>query len=262
MIIRDAVISEEARSLQPARSERSVASGIALAVREAPASYGDGASSVDSMQAKPAPPPPAQPILTFEAVAAWLAVQDGETRTACASLLADELTQVHENAKAEGLRRGEAAGLQKAAEASAQQLALVRALGAAAQQELERELSTLAEGCVDVVAAAFAKLAGEALVTRAAAIGAVEQVLLRVKEARELTVRVNSADVAALNEVLDALSEAFSGCKLRVVGDARVELGGCIVESKHGTLDGRFESQLRELFETLRAAKLATSERA
>jgi flagellar assembly protein FliH len=170
--------------------------------------------------------------------------------------------QVHENAKADGLRRGEAVGLQQAAEASAQQIALLRGLTKAAEEQLDRELSALGEGCVDIVATAFAKLAGPALVTREAAVGAVEQVLMRVKEARELTIRVNAADVTTLNAVLDELSEAFSGRKLQVVGDPRVELGGCIVESKHGTLDGRFESQLRELFETLRAAKLATRERA
>jgi len=36
-----------------------------------------------------------------------------------------------------------------------------------------------------------------------------------------------------------------------------VNVGGCLVESDLGTLDGRLEVQLRELFETIRAVKAA-----
>jgi flagellar assembly protein FliH len=264
MIIRDAVIAEQARTLRAPPSERSLAASIASAAlaTPAPAEEADAPPLPTPVAAAQVavPPAPIEQRLSFEAVAAWLAVQDRETRTACASLLAEELTLVHENAKAEGFRAGELAGLRKAGEDAQSHIDQLRAINAAAQEQLEREVGVLTDACTEIVVAAFVKLAGEALVTHAAARGAVEQVLAQVKEARELTIRVHSADVEALTQVADKLSEACGGRKLQIVADTRIELGGCIVESKHGSLDGRFESQLRELFETLRAAKLGASE--
>jgi flagellar biosynthesis/type III secretory pathway protein FliH len=52
----------------------------------------------------------------------------------------------------------------------------------------------------------------------------------------------------------------LQGRKFEIVADSRVELGGCIVETNTGSLDGRFEVQLRELYETLRLAKLSARE--
>lgn len=260
MIIRDAIVTEEVRSLAPPRADRSLASTIALAARESERAE-EAARDVPQPTPLAVASAPAEPELTFEKVAAWLAVQDGETRTACASLLAQELTLVYENAKTEGHRAGEAVAQEKVQAATRASLQHMSAIAAAAETRFQDEVPVLMEACADIVTTAFTKLAGARLVTRDAAIGAVEQVLARVKEGRELTIRVNNADVAALNDVVDDLTEAFAGRKVQVVADARIELGGCIVESKHGALDGRFESQLRELFETLRAAKLATGDR-
>lgn len=266
MIIRDAVIAEQSRALRPPPSERPLAASLASAVLGGPTPseeiQGPPAAPTQSAVAAQihVAPVPIQERLSFELVAAWLAVQDGETRTACASLLADELTLVHENAKTEGFRVGEVAGLRKAAEDTQAHIERLRAINVAAHEQLEREIGVLEDACTEIVVAAFVKLAGKTLVTHAAARGVVEQVLGHVKEARELTIRVHSADVEALTQVADKLSDACGGRKLQIVADARVELGGCIVESNHGSLDGRLETQLRELFETLRAAKLGASE--
>jgi flagellar assembly protein FliH len=272
MIIRDAVLTEHSKPLRAPQTERAAVSERPLAASIASAALGVPAftesaipapTTVRSESPPVAPlPKPIEKPLTFETVAAWLAVQDGETRTACASLLAEELTRVHESAKTEGFRAGELEGLRKAEEGMQGRIEHLRAINAAIEARLARELDETSDACADIVVAAFVKLAGTSLVTRAAARGAVEQVLARVKEARELTIRAHSADAAALSEIADKLSDACGGRKLQIVPDARVELGGCIVESQHGSLDGRFESQLRELFETLRAAKLGASEHA
>jgi flagellar biosynthesis/type III secretory pathway protein FliH len=262
MILRNATLSDEVRSLRPTAIERSASPTHAPAIVPEVNARGSRGSdivavtdAVDKVRAESPPP------LTFEAVAAWLTVQDLETRTACASLLAEELTLAHEHAKMEGFRAGQAAGLQQARAEGEAEIARLREIGAAASAQLANELPALVDACADIVSAAFIKLAGPALVTREAAVGAVEQVLRQVKEGNELTIRVNAADVAAIRAVEAELSNAFRGRKLNVVGDARIELGGCIVESKLGSLDGRFESQLRELFESIRAARAAAGER-
>lgn len=199
-------------------------------------------------------PPQAQ--LTFEAVAAWLAVQDGETRTACGSLLADELMQVHESAKREGFAKGHAEGQQAAQRQADAMHARLQQVVTAAEAALELEQGRLAEQCAEIVAAAFTRIAGEALQTREAAAGAVSEVLKRVKEGRELTIKVSATDLPLLQEQAAQLAAAAPTRKFTLVADPRVELGGCIVESRHGSLDGRFEVQLRELYETLRAARV------
>jgi flagellar assembly protein FliH len=87
------------------------------------------------------------------------------------------------------------------------------------------------------------------------------EVLGRVKEGRDLVVRVSPTDLPLLQPEEKRLRAAVPGRALTMVADARIELGGCIVESSLGTLDGRMDVQLRELYATLRAARAAQVER-
>lgn len=268
MILRDAILSEHVRALTPARPERTVV----------PLERHDAVEIFEPVIEEPPPPiaapvasapieMPAEPVkreLTFEEVVAWLAVQDGETRKACVSVLADELTQVHESAREEGFSVGRTAG-RKAADAEFEQLyALLQEIIDNSHTALDREAGSLAEHCVDIVGEAFRKIAGPLLATREAVGAAVAEVLARVKEGRELSVRVNPADLPTLQESgqQEKLAAVLGGRKFTMAPDSRVELGGCIVESKLGSLDGRLEVQLRELYETLRLAKSAQLERA
>ena len=240
MILRQATLSEQPRALEPVR--------VTVPAPMPPLEV-------------QAPPPPLQPVrvreapLTFEAVAAWLAVQDSQTRVACASILAEELTHVHETAKADGRALGEAQGREEAKRQARSTIEGLERVATQAQTAFDEEERKLADLCAEIVAEAFAKIAGAQLPTRAAAAGAVTEVLKRVKEGRELTVRVSPAELALLQQEEGQLAAAVPGRKFSLVADARVELGGCIVESKLGTLDGRLEVQLRELYATLRAAR-------
>ena len=204
---------------------------------------------------------PARESLTFEAVAAWLAVQDAPTRNACASVLAAELTHVHETARLQGLAHGETQGREQAREACQRVLDGLAAIARATEEELAREQSKLADQCADIVGEALAKIAGSKLATRAATVGTVIEVLKRVKEGRGLVVRVSPTDLPVLQQEEARLGEVVPGRALTLVADARIELGGCIVESSLGTLDGRLDVQLRELYATLRTARSAQTER-
>jgi flagellar biosynthesis/type III secretory pathway protein FliH len=263
MILRDVLMADEPRILSEPRSLRasSASDPAAQIVSAAFGQPSQPSTAVDAI-AEVRETPAAyvrEPVLTFAAVAAWLAVQDGETRAACASLLSDELTQVHETARAAGFEAGRHDGERKACQQSEHLNGLLAKLVDNAEAEFAVEQSRLADSCVEVVAEVFVKLAGSTLLRRDAIAAVVSEVVKRVKDTRELTIRVNAEDVDTLQALQPTLQSALAGRRFTIVADARVELGGCIVESRAGSVDGRLEVQLRELFETLRAARGQTA---
>lgn len=268
MILRQATVSEQLRALQLPRdhgADRATSARHAAAI-EGPASMAAVQEATATHCAAPlesavhSASVAREPRLTFEAVAAWLAVQDAETRAACATILCDELTHVHEAAKAEGTAMGEAQGREQARQANESLIDALGRLTRGAEDAFSQELQKLGELCAEIVAEAFAKVAGGALPVRDAAVGAVLEVLKRVKEGRKLLVRVSPSDLPALQQEQERLAAALPGRTFSLAADARIELGGCIVQSDLGTLDGRLEVQLRELYATLRAARAAQVE--
>lgn len=260
MILRDVIIADQARTLgriappEPQRHERLAVAALLEPSQPATADV-DAHANERPLPSVPAP-------LTFEQVAAWLAVQDGETREACASLLSEELTLVHERARLSGYEAGE-----KRAQAEAQQvidrkLIALSALISAADAGFEQERAALTEACADVVAEVLAKIAGSALASREGIVGAVTTVLGRIKDDRAATIRVHADDLPILQQYEERLAQLLGPRKLTLVADARVTVGGCIVETSLGSLDGRLEVQLREMCETLRSAKAASRESA
>jgi len=256
MILRDVIVTEQARilgrvpQLEPLRQERS---SVAALLDPLPPVVPD----MDEAPLFSVPAP-----LTFEQVAAWLAVQDGETREACASLLAEELTAVHERARLSGYEAGQKRAMEEAAQEKAQALDALSNLVSAAESAFEQESAALAEDCADVVGEVLVKIAGSTLASREAIVGTVITVLRRMKDDREATIRVHADDLPILQLEEDKLAKLFGRSKFTLVADSRVSVGGCIVETSAGSLDGRLDVQLREMCETLRSAKAAGRESA
>ncbi len=259
MILRDIIIADQSRTLGRAPA---IAPEPEVAERQAiVASLLDLPRATADVEAAPEPyVPPAPSVLTFEQVAAWLAIQDGETRAACASLLSDELTAIHEKARLSGYEAGEQRARAEFARQFEHGLATLEQLATAAEAAFDRESAALAEGCVDVVAEVLAKIAGPVLTSREAIVGAVLNVLARVKEDRDVTIRVHATDLPVLQQEEQTLTRVLGRRKFALVADTRVTAGGCIVETSAGSLDGRFEVQLHEMCETLRTAKAAGRE--
>lgn len=263
MILRDAIVSDQRRMLGAA-PQPSVAAQVAreMAIKDTVATE----TSRDTVRLVGASIG-AQPVapahenrLSLETVAAWLAVQDSETRSACASILAGELIQVHEAARSEGFATGKEDARAAAERLLSQERTVLQALATSAEAALEQECSRIGDLCVDIVAEALMKIAGPLLSTRQAVTGVIVEILRRVREGRELTIRVCHADLPLLQQDEGQLARALADRKFSLVADPRVDLGGCIVESRLGSLDGRLEVQLRELYETLRAAKSSQPE--
>lgn len=259
MILRGAELSERRRALTPTMTssvrekatDTSVAGKItSLHAAAMPATEMDNESTNDQRDQS----------LTFECVVAWLGVQDKETKNACAAMLTDEVTVIHENAKREGFLEGRKSGESAARQEAEQLVTLLQQIALNAQQAFDQEEQKLQLICVEIVGDALAKIAGPLLASEQASVGAVREILSRVKEERELFIRVSRDDIDSIRKLESDFNGLLGNRKYELIADARVELGGCIVETRLGSLDGRFEVQLRELYETLRLAKASSLE--
>jgi len=251
MIVRDAVFSSERHNLgahaaaaPPAREEPRIE--VLNEVREGSIGY----------EVRPIEPAP----LSSERVASWLVTQDGATRTALAAMLSDELAALREAAHAEGYEKGHVEAMTEARDKVRGALAAFGELHVAAEKAFAAELVQLGAATADIVAEVFFKLAGAALVQREAIVGTVTEVLKRVRDERELRIHVNPQDLPLLRSAEAGIAANLPGRNFRLLPDARVDTGGCIVESSLGSLDGRLEVQLTELCATLRAAKRAEAD--
>jgi flagellar assembly protein FliH len=251
MIVRNVVMSGEPRAL---KSQVRIAGGVAEAVRTPAREPAARVAVADS---------PRGASDGSTAGEAPTEAQLAAARAAAARELAQDLEAVRERARLEGFAAGRTAGLEAGrseamcaqAERTQSALAALSALPERMEAAIAHESAQLADACADIVAEAFAKMAGRRLVTRKAALGVVLEVIRRVKDERELTIRVNPGDLPFLLESEPQLRAAIGSRRWRLEPDARVSTGGCLVESSLGTLDGRLEVQLHELGETLRAAK-------
>jgi flagellar assembly protein FliH len=252
MILRGVVLSESRFSLEDERAGRHAADSHRTAAFIAREAVRNTEPAVIE-RIVPAP-------ITLDAVIEWLKLED--VRKQVTAHLAEDLASVYAAARAEGLAAGRAEGL---ASASVQARSTLEALGSLvsrADLAFEAEVAELSTQCAEVVCTVLGKIAGAVLSTREAALGTVLEVLKRVKEDRDLVIRVSGHDLPAIQESTDEIERACAGRRFTLVADPRVEAGGCIVESSLGSLDGRFDVQLRALAETLRAAKSAGTESA
>jgi flagellar biosynthesis/type III secretory pathway protein FliH len=261
MILRGAVVSEKRFVLEELRQVAAPRSAGTLTPAGAPSGAlsrgaGEAGAALGGNSSVVASPPPAPPApLTLDKVLAWLDDCAPSDRAQLVQRLAGDIENQRQAAREAGMAAGHAEGLANATKQTQTALETLATLAARAETVLAAESTAFAEQCADIVCATLTKIAGPALTTRAAALGAVLEVLKRVKEGDELVIRVSAADVPALREVEDQIARALGDRAFTLTSDPRIEAGGCIVESALGSLDGRFDVQLRAVSETLRAAK-------
>jgi flagellar assembly protein FliH len=95
------------------------------------------------------------------------------------------------------------------------------------------------------------KIIGEAFTDRDVVISAMREVIRRTKERTELVVRISPADWAMLDGYQEQLTAGLNVGSVEIVADERVQLGGCLLETPAGSLDGRLEVQLERLRDAL-----------
>jgi type III secretion protein L len=157
----------------------------------------------------------------------------------------DDAEADRERLRAEAVAAGREEGLASAAAALA---------GAARERDrrlaaVERELVALA---VDV---ARRILGRELALDPESVVGIAREALVAARGRRELTLRVNPADAAAVRGAPALLAGALApAAAFAIREDPAVPPGGALVETEAGLVDARLETQLAALLRALEAA--------
>lgn len=157
--------------------------------------------------------------------------------------------ELRKQAFEDGYRDGYEAGAAKAEEERAALAERFTRLAASAEQALAAQIEGAEDAMVEIAYAAACKVIGEAALTEEGVRGAVRTAMRSVRAKEVVVVRIAPSDRELLGA--DVPGE--------VLADERVALGGCIVETSGGSLDARFETQLRQLADALAQAREASS---
>lgn len=239
MILRGAVLSDQLLALETLRPEKITVERAVAPPDRAPVMA-------------PSPPP-----LTLESVVAWLERCDNASRASLAAYLANNIESLRLEAQTDGFEAGRAQGMQQARVQMEESVALLQSAALAAGKALDAESTQLSDLCSDIIVEAITKIAGPLLSTREATVGAVVQILKRVKDEGELMIKVSHADLPVLQEMQESLRRGLGGRKFVLAADDSISLGGCVVASQLGTFDGRVEVQLAGLLESIQGARTA-----
>jgi len=168
----------------------------------------------------------------------------------------DEAERKVQEAYAEGLRRGEAAGKAAFLEQVGEAISVFASAAEAIRLSREQFLETF-----EPAIAMLGRAAAERILRRELRNTDLELVQKTIQAAvRELTEReqfalhLNPADVAALEENGVDIAEAMADVKnVRIVPDETVSPGGCVIDSESLYVDARLEEQLARIFDELDA---------
>jgi flagellar biosynthesis/type III secretory pathway protein FliH len=156
---------------------------------------------------------------------------------------------IERDAFAKGYAEGERSGMEAAATRTD---AMLRRLGAtideliALRGEIVRKSERQAVQLVLAIAERIVRR--EISLDRSILIGMARAALDRLGEHGTATVRLNPADLAAIGDTVD-----LAAAGVRVVADAVVSRGGCLVQSDFGFMDVSPDAQFRELARLLLA---------
>jgi flagellar assembly protein FliH len=120
---------------------------------------------------------------------------------------------------------------------------------------------SLQDTVIEVVLAAVGKLVGDTECDRDRVVAIVEQMARNVEGSHGIRVRISPGDFDLLDGHEWVPPNCNGGPPLEFAPDERIKLGGCIIETSHGDLDARLETQLRRLKEVLietRSKQVAT----
>lgn len=174
--------------------------------------------------------------------------------------LGDELSRLRSEAMEQGYADGLQTGRDAAAGEYADRLAQLARLLDGARSGFEQDVEGLVDIGAEVVFEAVARIMGREYANRDGIVAVVREVIRHAKDRSRLVVRVSPSDHAELNAARQHLTEGWNAQQVEIVADDRVELGGCLLETPGGNLDGRLEVQLQQLRDALVNARLRRTE--
>lgn len=165
-------------------------------------------------------------------------------------------SRVAEEARREGYARGEA----DAAAAQRERLAALERVLASLQQEFAGQIEGLEDVMVAIAFEAVCKIVGDAMHGVDGVRAVVRAVMAKVRDGEQLVLHLSPQDYKLLREERERLFGAGEDGRHALAPDHRVVLGGCLIETSGGTIDGRLETQMQKLRDTLAGARKAIAE--
>lgn len=165
--------------------------------------------------------------------------------------VSDELTREREEARKTGHEEGYQKGIEMARAEFAEKLAELDGCLSSLNENFDRSINGIEEMVIELTLASVTKLLGEKLSDEEFVVSLVKSILDRAREQASVKLHVSKRDFETIDRYREQLADHFKGDSLEIVPDSRVQLGGCLLQSAEGSLDGRLEIQLQLLKETI-----------
>jgi len=186
--------------------------------------------------------------------------QRGRANEEALTELREQLAEERERARQSGYREGARQGREEAAQEQAKEIEALRAMLQSLAKEQERLILGAEDAAVEIGFAAAAKIIGRAAVDHSLARAMVRQAMSLVLEREGLIIHLAPEDCRWMEQHLSTGAEGREWTNIEFKADEQIELGGCVIESRVGSLDARLELQLaalKELLLELRSRKRA-----
>ncbi len=141
-------------------------------------------------------------------------------------------------------------GYREAAAAAREEMLRAAERFKALAREVEAFRASLADRMAEDTARLAVRIASKIIrreLTLDDTVNQIANALKKTSEESGLVVRVNAGELHDILRLLDEERIGIDPSELRLVADASVEPGGCIVDTQSGRTDARIETQLREI---------------
>jgi flagellar assembly protein FliH len=174
------------------------------------------------------------------------------TKPAPPQLSNEELEALRTKSRKDGYDAGHTQGLQAGEKAFSQKLEKLNNLIETMSKALQLDVDALEDIAVDVAFTGICKVLGTSMQTEEGVRAAVGEALLSAKQHEIFLVKVSPKQYEVLKDSQEILRKSDQlGVAIKLVPDAAVVLGGCLIETAAGRLDARLETQLASLREVL-----------
>jgi len=162
-----------------------------------------------------------------------------------------EAESAREIGRQRGLLEGRQAGREEMQQAMSSEVARLHAISHEIESALETGIRNLEDIALAIAFEAVCKVLGSHALEQDVVQAQVLHAMSSVIANERIQVRLHPSDLAALRQFGALTATLPSGKQISWMGDAKLQLGGCILETNGGDLDARFETQLDRFKQTL-----------
>lgn len=167
---------------------------------------------------------------------------------------ADQIEQMHEQARNEGYQAGYQEGLEAAQAATIaareQEIARLTAMTTALRDALNRLDQEVAEQLLDLALEVAAQVIGSALKTQRELLLPIIREALQVLPLHQDSIALH-ANPDDLENLRDALDELVAQSNLKLVPDSAIAPGGCLLKAGHSEVDASLATRWKRVLEAI-----------